>query len=266
MIHKLFHIIQRDGIVYTAKRIFAFIFAKAPTQLSFRYYNATRLVFAPSSLTYVMFASPSSREHDIRIITDKLSTGSVMIDVGGNIGSVAIAAATHVGPTGQVITFEPSPKFHAIINQNIALNKFADRIKAHQVALGAHDATVHLDETVADDTTNVISTTGTEVQQHTLDRYTADLTLVDVLKIDVEGYELEVLKGATETLKKTKYLYIEFIPDNLKQCNVAPEDILTILTQHFSLHTVTDGTVAPFTYNPAATHHPDLFCINTSLQ
>jgi|GEM_PF-4798310 len=260
---KITHLCQRDGFYYTFKRAVAFFIAHSPLayRLSFSYTKNTRLVFAPALLVYSIFADRQTRHTDVDLIKKYTPAGGTMLDVGGNIGSISIPLAEHVGPSGTVHIFEPSPKFFNIITKNIALNNFSDRVTAHQVALGAEAGTVYLNESVADDTTNHIASTGTAVQQDTLDSFTDALPQIDFLKIDVEGYELEVLKGATAALAKTKCLYIEFIPSQLERCGSKPQDVIDILTTHFTIHTLRDEALIPFTYNPSDTHHPDLLCL-----
>jgi FkbM family methyltransferase len=201
---KIVTITTRDGLTFTAKRALAFVICHSPlaNRLSFSYTDTTRLSFAPALLTYSIFANRKTRRGDLDIIKKYTPHGGTMIDVGGNIGSVTIPLAQHVGSDGTVHVFEPSPKFFKIICKNIALNSFSDRATAHQVALGAKADTVFLNELGPDDTTNHIAATGTKVPQATLDSHTTKLTHIDFLKIDVEGYELEVLKGATQTLQK----------------------------------------------------------------
>jgi len=263
IVEKIIHITKRDGFYYTIKRAVAFCIAHTPLAyyLSFPYTANTRLVFAPALLTYSFFADRQTRHADIDLIKKYTPVGGTMIDAGGNIGSITIPLADHIGPSGTVQIFEPSPKFFNIITKNITLNNFSDRVTAHQVALGANADTVYLNESLADDTTNHIDSTGTVVQQATLDSFTTALPLIDFLKIDVEGYELEVLKGATETLRKTNTLFIEFIPSQLERCGSKPQDVIDILTTHFTIHTLRDEALIPFTYNPSDTHHPDLLCL-----
>lgn len=256
-------IIARDGMVRTSRRSIAWLIGHSPLayRLTFAYRDGTRLAFTPSQLTYVIYANRGARGGDITLLTDHTPVGGTVIDVGGNIGSVAIAAGAHVGASGTVLTFEPSPKFANIISTNIRHNHFADRVTLHQVALGAAAGTVHLNEAVADDTTNHIAQTGNPVAQETLDHFTADLSVIDFCKIDVEGYELEVLKGAANTLAKTKCLYIEFIPAHLQRAGSEPQQVLEILYRYFNCYTKSPDGLVPFSYDPHATRHPDLVCL-----
>jgi FkbM family methyltransferase len=261
---KVWRIYQRDGFYFTFKRAVAFLIAHTPfaDRLSFSYTDNTRLHFAPTLLTYSIFANKKIRSSDVDLIKKYTPTGGTLLDVGGNIGSITIALAEHVGPTGVIHIFEPSPKFFNIIKKNIALNNFSNIVSAHQVALGAKSGTVFLNESVADDTTNHVAAEGTAVSQATLDSFTTSLPHIDFLKIDVEGYELEVLKGATETLNKTQTLYIEFIPSQLERCGSDPQEVLAILNTHFTIHTMGTDGLAPFTYQSTDTNHPDLLCLN----
>ena len=262
-VKKITHLCRRDGYVYTAKRAIAFLVAQTPLayRLSFAYAQHTRLIFAPALLVYSIFADRQTRRTDVILAQKYTPVGGTMIDVGGNIGSIAIPVAEHVGPSGAVHIFEPSPKFFTIITKNITLNNFSKRITAHQVALGAQTDTVYLNESVADDTTNHIATTGTAVPQDTLDSFTNSLPQIDFLKIDVEGYELEVLKGATATLAKTKCLYIEFIPSQLVRAGSEPQEVLTLLNKHFDIFFETKEGRTPFAYSENTLVNPDLICL-----
>jgi len=259
-IKKFLTITQRDGLMFTVKRTIAYLVSQSPFafKLSFSYYKGVRLYFSPALLTYSIFASPDTRQHDISVFEKHIKSGDTVIDVGANIGSLTLVAAKLTGPQGKVICFEPSPRFSDIIKNNINLNNFSEFVSVQAVALGKEPHTVYLNEQVADDTTNHIDTFGTSVRQVTLDSCTKELEKVDFLKIDVEGYELEVLKGSSETIQKTKCLYIEFISNNLIQASADPKEIIKLLKLHFSLHYYKNDLLSPFTYNPDEKYSLDL--------
>lgn len=247
---KLLYVSKRDGFRYTAKRIIAWLIAHSPLRdLSFKYHQGLRLTFAKSMLTYGLFASSTGRSNDDSVIEKYLKPGNIMIDVGAHIGSLSLIAANKVGETGKVLAFEPSPKFFAILQKNISLNNLTERIKSYQVALGNSEGTVYLNEAVNDDTTNHIAKSGTPVPSNTLDAYTQNLDAIHLLKIDVEGYEYEVLSGAQSTLKKTKVVYIEFITNVLAERQVPAESVLQTLNAYFTLYTEDGNSLVPFIYD-----------------
>lgn len=268
MFNKLITIIKRDGLWYTVKRTFAYTVARLPFSkyFSFSYYKGTRLHFAQSLLTYQLFANSNTRNTDVMLFAKYLKPGNVCIDVGANTGSLTIPAAYHVGPNGIVLSVEPSPKFSHIIANNVTLNNYNDRVTLHSVALGANSDTVYLNESRADDTTNHIDSKGTKVNQVTLDSLTKNLLHIDLLKIDVEGYEYQVLQGATNTLKKTKNLLIEFIPEQLTRGGSKPEEVLDILNTQFDLFTFNSKlSLFPFIYNQSESILSDLVGINRNV-
>lgn len=264
---KIWKLLQRDGLTYTAKRSLAYLIAHTPLayRLSFSYAAGTRLVFAPALLTYNLFANRQSRTGVLTLLTTYVPDNGTVLDVGGNIGSFGILAAHHVGPNGTVRIFEPAPKFAHIIETNLKKNHFSDRATVFPYALGENKATVYLEESVADDTTNYIAQSGTQVQQLPLDDFTTELDTIDLLKIDVEGYEHHVLRGAANTLAKTKHILIEFIPLHLKRAGTNPYDVITLLEKYFDLFTqAADGGLTPFTYQEGIDRYPDLIGHNRS--
>ena len=250
MIRKIFTVVQRDGLCFSARRALAWTLARLPfgTKVSFVFYKNYRLTFSKSMLTYVLFAGKASRHDDELALTKYCQNATTVIDVGAHIGTMTIIAASLLAPGGQVLAFEPSPRFFRILQKNISLNKLEEQVQAYPVAVGATPKQTFINEAVADDTTNHIDTVGTPVTQTTLDAQTQNYRVIDFLKIDVEGYELEVLQGAPLTLTKTKTIYIEFYTKNLLGAGSNPAIIISLLTQHFDLFTLSDDSLVPFTY------------------
>jgi FkbM family methyltransferase len=154
---------------------------------------------------------------------DRLHLGSAswVLDVGANHGDFA-EAATALFPEAKVILFEPLPALHR------ELERRCDRQQARwflkTCALGAEDGVLplHVD---ADDTIGSLAGFGPEYQQinphagiqqipcrvRPLDAIVAEhgISVIDLLKIDVEGFEFEVLKGATNTLALARAIIVE---------------------------------------------------------
>lgn len=139
---------------------------------------------------------------DMAFVLHVLRGGDLFIDIGANIGSYTVLAVAGAGAAG--LAFEPGSTAFAWLEHNVRLNGIADRTELHQQAVGARSGTVAL--TADGDTVNHIVTdpaadSRTEtVAMTTLDEALAGRTPI-MLKIDVEGFETEVLNGAAQTLK-----------------------------------------------------------------
>ena len=140
------------------------------------------------------------------IIRRHLRPGMTFIDVGANKGDFTLLAARLTGSSGRVISIEPEPENHSMLQRSIALNDYP-HIKVLQLALSDGDGTTTL---------QIGSTSGAhtlspefhgiravEVPTRTLDGIVAEEELgsVDMIKIDVQGFELAVLRGAAQTLR-----------------------------------------------------------------
>lgn len=262
-INKIVTILKRDGYAFSTKRALAWLIGHSPLalKLSFPYYKNYRLVFAPSMLTYILFAGKTVRNDDITVLEEFIHAGDTVIDVGAHIGSMTIVAAACTGATGKVLAFEPVPKFATIMQANVAQNNLGKIISVFPFAVGANTQNIFINDNVKDDTTNHVATSGTEVKQVTLDEHTNTIEAVALLKIDVEGYEIEVLRGAPETLKKTRVIFIEFYTRNLEKLGYNPEEILDILNEHFNLYTQDTDSSTSFSYQPNQAYEINLIGI-----
>lgn len=135
---------------------------------------------------------------EIEILCRYLDENSVYIDVGTNIGYHALAVTKKAGCP--VIGFEPHPNHFVVA----ALNCNGKNIQLIHSALGNKKGTLvikNFDPTQEGNYGDVgFSDEGLEVKIQKLDDF--KLTICTVIKIDVEGYELEVLKGSTKVIKQ----------------------------------------------------------------
>ena len=134
--------------------------------------------------------------------------GDTFIDVGGNKGDFALLAAKIVGDDGKVICIEPEPSNVDWIRRSIGLNGYRN-VKVCKLALSDHDGESFLHLGKKSGFHTLLSGApdrnqgSINVRVRRLDGLLSELEVrrVDFLKIDVEGAELEVLKGAAETLR-----------------------------------------------------------------
>ncbi|MGA2453956.1 MAG: FkbM family methyltransferase [Solirubrobacteraceae bacterium] len=151
---------------------------------------------------------------ELRLVSRLLGEGDVFVDCGANIGLFTVCAADAVGPTGRVFSCEPVASTFARLRENCAINDFGDRVCLVNNALGAESG---IEVVLAGDVHNVMhvdarpGTAGQTVRTVTLDSILEGSPTVTGLKIDVEGYELEVLRGAEETFRRlSPWVLIEF--------------------------------------------------------
>ena len=134
-----------------------------------------------------------------------------VVDVGANNGFFSLLAAHLVGRNGHVFAFEPSRSAYARLRRNLDLNG-ASTVEARHLAIGDRSQMVTLYVMDHNDAASSRVPLGKgfdpeQVNGSTLDRELADAT-VDVVKIDVEGYEPEVLTGMRHLLQRNPGLRI----------------------------------------------------------
>jgi len=173
-------------------------------------------------------------------LLERLAAGSrTIVDVGANIGIHACVGAARLPADGRLIAFEPVPGNLEILHRNIVQNGLSSQIQVEALAVG--EATgpmeIHLVESSGNHSlaAGVVNNSRAtlQVQVTSLDSYFADrgsAVSVDVLKIDVEGYDGYALRGATTLLKEHQpTLLVEFVPSHLVKAGFAPADFLSLV-------------------------------------
>lgn len=137
-----------------------------------------------------------------------LRPGDLFVDIGANVGSYSLLAAA---AGARSIAFEPVPSTFKALTDNIRLNGLSDQIDARQIAIGARRETLIF--TSDEDTMNHVAGSNEEgkatvqVDVQTLDEALGDQHPI-LLKIDVEGFESNVLEGGHSTLESTRLLAV----------------------------------------------------------
>jgi FkbM family methyltransferase len=203
----------------------------------------------------------------------KLPRDGIVMDAGANVGVTAIIGSRCV-PKGRVIAIEPSPLAHACLARTVAANALANCTIINK-CLGETDGEVPFIEVpflagshvgvggAADQygitadpfqTDSYVEADGASsvtklVPMTTIDAVVAELSLqrLDLIKIDVEGFELDVLKGASQTIRRLCPRFVmEFNSFALTvNRNISPRSLLDFVLAKFgSFSTERDGVVA----------------------
>lgn len=174
-------------------------------------------------------------------LLDYVKTGNVVFDIGGNIGQTSFNVALKTGSAGKIYTFEPFYENFERLSSNLKLNPQFSNITIENLALGSEVSTVKmykdcetnsggnrvLPETLTENESNIV-----EVPVTTLDLYCEkhNIKHIDVIKIDVEGYEMAVLKGAVTTLKTLgPQLYVEVGDKKLKEFGSSADELIAYI-------------------------------------
>ncbi|OGT01765.1 MAG: hypothetical protein A2Z65_00950 [Gallionellales bacterium RIFCSPLOWO2_02_58_13] len=166
---------------------------------------------------------------DYSLFMATLKPGDIAVDIGANFGMYTLGAAKRLVSGGRVFAFEPDARSLSLLQENIRLNKFENLVTSLDVCVGSYDGEIDF-YAAADPSfsgiydTNRSETTGrltlpirrldSVMQEH-------GITRINKIKIDVEGAEHEVLKGAAEILKNSDALImLEISPKNLDKDRV----------------------------------------------
>lgn len=153
-------------------------------------------------------------EVEIQLLRAVCSPGSIVLDIGANIGGHTVPLAQHVGRDGAVLAFEPQRIVFQTLCANVALNSLTN-VDCYWAAFGESSGTVRIPEIDYTRAANFGALElsalerGRPVQQVMLDDFLT-LSRVDLIKIDVEGMEERVLRGGAQFFKKFRpMLYVE---------------------------------------------------------
>lgn len=149
----------------------------------------------------------------INVLRRHIRPGDTCIDVGGNLGYYCLVMARLTGANGRVFSFEPIAENQAVLMENIALNSMSN-VEVVKIALGARPGVLSLIRGEAGTVTATPSVRGyavegpqsvVDVRVDTLDAFLENRGCrSSVIKIDVEGAEMEVLRGSVNTLRTAR--------------------------------------------------------------
>jgi FkbM family methyltransferase len=195
-----------------------------------------------------------------KLLRRLLSPGDTFIDVGANIGWFTLLAAHLVGSTGRVVAFEPCPVTRRHLERNLGLNPYR-HILVERSALSDRPGTARLLRVVPgnDGSFSIIGGVPAhgdsfEVSTARFDDYHQDHQLgrVKLMKVDVEGAELLVLKGMQSVLKRHRcdFIVLEATEWQLCRAGASIADFLSL----FRINGYECAIVGPFGTKPIRDH------------
>lgn len=179
----------------------------------------------------------------IRSICKVLPENGVFVDIGANVGFISCHIAKRF-PKAKVLAFEPNPRIYPILEANLAA---LPNCQSFDLGLGATEAILeffHGKESCVGSFVPAFASqhpsnsssgyvTKSNVQVTTGDVALSGIGTVDVMKVDVEGYEAEVLKGMANLLSKglIKTIFFEFCPFAQRLADKQPVEIVNLLIE-----------------------------------
>jgi FkbM family methyltransferase len=175
----------------------------------------------------------------VALISQLLGDGpSTLIDVGAHIGLVAIGVAEQ-RPKAHCIAFEPAPGNFELLGRNVRRHRLQDRFEVHRLALDAESGSALLalcednsgDHHLLHAATTTSGERAIEVQTARLDDVLAQRALAHpiVMKLDCQGAEARVLRGARALLEQVDHLVVEWWPAGLVRMGDSAEALHALL-------------------------------------
>lgn len=168
----------------------------------------------------------------VAIVDRLLSRGDCFVDIGANVGIYSLIAAHRVGREGKVLAFEPTPSTQAALRMTMVVNGLSDLVSVYDFALGSEDgtATLHCEATSGHNSLLMSSNPAIDTVEVPVRRGDEILQGLKptLLKIDVEGWEVEVLDGLKATIMANPdiALIVEYSPEHVRRAGLKPDEWL----------------------------------------
>ena len=170
------------------------------------------------------------------LLSDLVKSGDTVVDIGANRGMFALVASRLVGDAGKVICFEPNPNCFKILDREIASNKIKNII-VHRVGLGHQEEALTLlvpvlnsgEGTFGKSAYGNDATYQVHAQVKRGDQILANEKPA-LIKIDVEGFECNVITGLAEIINRGHPLIVtEVVPKHLAQCGFSVAELVALM-------------------------------------
>jgi len=181
--------------------------------------------------------SKNWEEYERKLFQDAIKPGNTVVDIGAHIGTYTLVAARKVGPTGKVYAFEPLPKNFSLLKKNIEVNGYQNVVLINKAVSDKNGtAKLFLSNENNNGDQRIFNTSdyrkAIAVKTTSLDSFFGKSNeCVNVIKMDIQGAEVNALKGAAELLKVSKSLklFTEFWPKALHESGSSAKEYFKIL-------------------------------------
>jgi FkbM family methyltransferase len=180
---------------------------------------------------------------EIELFRSLSAISRTIMDVGANLGDYACVGGLVLPDGSRIFSFEPVTNNLTYLRRNVALNHLENKVTIVEAAVGDTDGDlkIYLSKTNGGNHSASAQTAKSAgdyqtVPQVALDTYVKDhqLTDVDILKVDVEGFDGHVLRGAKQLLAtQHPTLFVEYIPKLLKNCDFDPQEFIGLITDNY---------------------------------
>src|SRR5712691_4956182 len=167
-------------------------------------------------------------------LRELLRQGDVFVDGGAHVGLYTLLAAKRVGPAGRVIAFEPHPLNAQLLRLNVARSEFRSRVVVEEAALTAHTGTAlfHWSPSLTTHGRFLSSPAPdsriSSVRTLDLDCYVSrEVGQVDLIKLDLEGGEVQALQGMRSSLVRARCAIIEVNEPRMREQGLEPSSVVT---------------------------------------
>jgi FkbM family methyltransferase len=264
MIGRLIEIVREQGLIGGLREIIRRVGNKAHHRLIITYLklrNDDNLVLrniqgskmyldlSDLGLSWELIVRGIHEERATKVLRQEVKEGMTVVDIGANLGYYALMEASIVGDKGQVYALEPVRRNFDILCKNIRANGY-ENVKAYCIAVSSSSGTAKMTLTNRSNWGSLLDVNGEAVSEYakanknrlpkqivevptiSLDEFLAEQGVhqVNFIRMDLEGYEIEVIKGMTNTLENMPSPLKLFIEMHCKAFT-NPEDTIGSLLQ-----------------------------------
>ena len=151
----------------------------------------------------------------LKILDKYIKDNAVILDIGSNIGNHTLYWSIERNAK-KIFAFEPVKETFGILETNIALNQLLDKVVLYNAAVGSQTSKAKIKEFDSKNigATSLVLDENGSISVLKIDDLSFDGEKIDFIKIDTEGFEIEVLKGAKNTIMKNRpVIFVESFKD-----------------------------------------------------